>query len=151
MFQKHWWKWYNRNLLLINTEKSNVMIIASKLVAIELWRFCNWLIQCTLNQNNCTTIGTKWRPLVWPQCVNSSPPSYAYMRRWTGPSLIQVMACRLFGAKPLSEPMLAYCQLDSWEQISVKFKSKFYLFIQKIYLKMSSAKLMAILSRGEMS
>ena len=24
------------------------------------------------------------------------------------------MACRLFGAKPLPETMLAYCQLDSW-------------------------------------
>ena len=53
------------------------------------------------------------------------------MRRWTGPSLIQVMACRLFGAKPLSEPMLANCQLDSCEQISVKFKSKFYHFHSK--------------------
>ena len=31
------------------------------------------------------------------------------------------MACRLFGAKPLPAPILAYCQLDSWEQISVKF------------------------------
>ena len=27
--------------------------------------------------------------------------------------LVQVMACRLFGAKPLPEPMLAYCQLDT--------------------------------------
>ena len=53
--------------------------------------------------------------------VNSSPPSAAYMRQWTGPSLVQVMACRLFGAKPLPEPMLAYCQLDSKEQTSVKF------------------------------
>ena len=26
------------------------------------------------------------------------------------------MACRLCGAKPLPEPMLAYCQLDPWEQ-----------------------------------
>ena len=39
-----------------------------------------------------------------------------------GSLLIQVMVCRLFGAKPLPEPMLAYCQLDSWEQISVKSK-----------------------------
>ena len=53
---------------------------------------------------------------------NSSPPSAAYMRQETGPALTQTMACRLFGAKPLSEPMLAYCQLDSWEQISVKFE-----------------------------
>ena len=34
------------------------------------------------------------------------------------------MACRLFGTKPLSKPMLAYCQLDPWEHISVNFKSK---------------------------
>ena len=30
------------------------------------------------------------------------------------------MSCCLFSAKPLPEPMLVYCQLDSWEQISVK-------------------------------
>ena len=59
---------------------------------------------------------------------NSSPPSAAYMRQWTGSSLVQVMACRLFGAKPLPEPMLTYCQLDSWEHISVKFESEFYHF-----------------------
>ena len=28
------------------------------------------------------------------------------------------MACRLFGAKPLSKPMLGYCPLDPWEQTS---------------------------------
>ena len=38
------------------------------------------------------------------------------------------MACRLFGSKPLLEPMLAYCKLDSWEQISVKIESEFYYF-----------------------
>ena len=39
---------------------------------------------------------------------NSLRPSDAYMRRWTGSSLVQIMASRLFGAKPLSEPMLEY-------------------------------------------
>ena len=34
------------------------------------------------------------------------------------------MACPLVGANPLSEPMLAYCQLDPWEHTSVKFQSK---------------------------
>ena len=55
--------------------------------------------------------------------VNSSPPIAAYMRQWTGSSLLQVMACRLIGAKPLPAPMLTYCQLDSWEHDSVKFES----------------------------
>ena len=43
-------------------------------------------------------------------------------------SLVQMMTHRLFGAKPLSEPMLAHCQLDHWEQILVKFKSKWNNF-----------------------
>ena len=38
------------------------------------------------------------------------------------------MACRLFGAKPLPEAMLAFCQLDSWKQISVTIESEFYHF-----------------------
>ena len=47
-----------------------------------------------------------------PQPINSSPPSAAYMRQWIGPALVQIMACRLFGDKPLSKPTLGYCQLD---------------------------------------
>ena len=43
---------------------------------------------------------------------NSSPPSAAYMRQWIGSALVQLMACRLFGAKPFSKQMLGYCQLD---------------------------------------
>ena len=31
------------------------------------------------------------------------------------------MACRLDGAKPLSEPMLEYCKLAPMEQVLVKF------------------------------
>ena len=44
--------------------------------------------------------------------VNSSPPSAAYMRQWICSALVQIMACRLFGTKPLSKPTLGYCQLD---------------------------------------
>ena len=38
------------------------------------------------------------------------------------------MAWHLVGTKPLSEPMLAHCQLDCWEHISLKFLSEFYHF-----------------------
>ena len=55
------------------------------------------------------------------ESVNSSPPSVTYAS-----SLVQIMACRQFSTKPLPEPMLPYCQLNSWEQISVKFELKFY-------------------------
>ena len=71
----------------------------------------------------CIFICKIWAILSTPLCVNSPPPSAAYTHQWTGSALVQVMACRLFGAKPLPKPMLAYCLLNSWEQISVKFVS----------------------------
>ena len=52
---------------------------------------------------------------------NSLRPSDAYMCHKHSPSLFHIMACRLDGAKPLSEPMLQYCWLDSREQTSVTF------------------------------
>ena len=55
------------------------------------------------------------------------------MRQWTWSVLVQVMNCRLFGAKPLSEPIIASCQLDSWEHISVKFESEFIHFHSRKY------------------
>ena len=53
------------------------------------------------------TQGSQWPTLL--RTFNTLRPSDAYMRRWTGSSLVQIMACRLFGTKPLSEPMLEYC------------------------------------------
>ena len=41
------------------------------------------------------------------------------------------MACRLFGAKSLSEPMEVFCQLDPWEQTSMKFISEYSDFVQE--------------------
>ena len=63
--------------------------------------------------------------------LNSSPSSGTYMGEWTRSALIQEMACRLFGTKPLPEPVLAYFQLDSWEQISMQFGSQFNHFHSK--------------------
>ena len=45
-----------------------------------------------------------------PQFVNSLRPSDANRRHQPRPSLVQIIACCLFGTKPLSEPMLEYCQ-----------------------------------------
>ena len=64
--------------------------------------------------------------------INSMRPSDAYMRQKTRPSLGKIMACRLVGVKPLSEPMLDYCQLDLWEHILT--------FWLKNVFKMSSGK-----------
>ena len=55
-----------------------------------------------------------YQHLMRTKCLsfNSSPLSAAYMRQWIGSALVQIMACRLFGAKPLSKPMLGYFYLD---------------------------------------
>ena len=46
--------------------------------------------------------------------IYSSPPSAAYMRRWTGSALVQKMACRIFCAEPLAEPMLTLRNKLHW-------------------------------------
>ena len=52
--------------------------------------------------------------------INSLRPIDASMHYQPRPSLIQIMACRLAGGKPLSEPILECCYLDPWEQTAVK-------------------------------
>ena len=63
-----------------------------------------------------------------PLDIKSLRPTDANMRLQPRPPLLHIMACCLFGAKPLYQPMLAYCQLDPWEQTSVKFSSRFKHF-----------------------
>ena len=81
--------------------------------------------------------------------VYSSPPSTAYMRRWTGSALVQVMACRLVGAKPLSEPMLGLI-VNSTIRNKLQLNSNRHTFCSftKMHLKMSSAKRGPFLFRG---
>ena len=80
--------------------------------------------------------------------INSSPPSAAYMGWWIGLALVQIMACRLFGAKPLSKPILGHCQLDPMEQTSVKFFIKnTKLFIHKNAYENMVYQMVTILSR----
>ena len=71
---------------------------------------------------------------------NSSPPSAAYMHQWIGSALVQIMACRLFGAKSLSKPMLDYCWLDPSNKLQWNFNRNSYICIQENPLKMSSGK-----------
>ena len=53
-----------------------------------------------------------WGPGAWFNII-SSPPRAAYMRQRIGSASVQIMVCRLFGAKPFSELMLVYCHSDS--------------------------------------
>ena len=126
----------------------------TKLVMISLVQLGRELNTLPLDLNQRETLLVKWVPQVswqpeWhrgchgnrhlsptqvPSWINSSSPSAAYIRWWTVSSLVQIMACRLFGTKPLPEPMLTYCQLDSWEQISVKFESEFCHFHSRKFI-----------------
>ena len=72
-----------------------------------------------------------------------SKPGDTLICQWTVSSLVQVMACCLFGGKPLPEPMLTYCQLDLKEHILMKYYLKFESFqsrkcIWKCRLQMSA-------------
>ena len=60
--------------------------------------------------------------------INSFPPSAAYMLQWIGSALVQIKACRLFGANPLSKPMLVYCHLIPYKYTPVKFQSRYKTF-----------------------
>ena len=61
------------------------------------------------------------------------------------------MACRLFGAKLLSEPILSNCQLGPWKHISVIFKSKYSIFHRWKWLWNENviSKMLAILSQSQ--
>ena len=54
-----------------------------------------------------------------------------HIHQYNIPTLLRTMACCLFSTKPLSEPVLQYCQLDPKENISVKFYSKFKSFYSR--------------------
>ena len=57
------------------------------------------------------------------------------------------MALHLFGAKPLFEPMMIYGQLEHWEEILLKYISKFEKF-KTMHLNRSS-KMVASLSQTQ--
>ena len=79
--------------------------------------------------------------------LNSSRPSDAYMRQQTRPSLLHIMACRLTGAKPSSEPMLDYCYLRNKLQWNLNQDSN--IFIQQNAFESVVCETAAILSRPQ--
>ena len=61
-------------------------------------------------------VGTQLKPI---------SHSAAHMRQWIGSPLVQITACRLFDAKPLSEPKLCYCKFRTLRNNSQwNFKSR---------------------------
>ena len=93
-----------------------VILISNKCTSSNIKSEPNWNANslhwyCNSNINNKCWHCCMWHTwcLYTKQTVH--PTSAANMHRWTGSALVQIMACRLFGAKPLPKPMLGYCHL----------------------------------------
>ena len=102
---RHWFLWgeFTGDRWILRTKASNAEMFALDDVIMYLSRV--------------VLDGTT---LMWWHGINSLRQSDAYIRSQTTSSNVQIMACHLFGGKPLSEPMLFYSQLDPLEPISVK-------------------------------
>ena len=51
--------------------------------------------------------------------------------QWTRSTLVQVMVPHLFGANPLPEPILVYCQLDPWNKFQWNLNRNSIISIQE--------------------
>ena len=84
-----------------------------------------------------------WRYIFWifHGHFNSFPSSAAYMRQWIGSTLIQIMAYRLFDAKPSSKPMIVFLSIwplgTNFSEILNKIQD---FSFTKMHPKISSAK-----------
>ena len=73
------------------------------------------------------------------------------MRQWFRSALVQIMACRLFGDKPLSKPLLGYCQLEpqwNWNSffLALSLLPKYSLFFSNSLVLTSSIDVVFVLS-----
>ena len=116
-----WWKYYidsHKIPLILMDKAGDTLRCILNINLVFWWKYLNvYLYVFPYWQGWCSSDILMFSCMV----INSSPPSDACMHQWTGSAMVQVMTCRLFGVKPLPEPMLIYCQLDPLEQISVKF------------------------------
>ena len=133
------------------TALSLVRVIGTKPSLKPLTAIFNWTLRWNWYQNSNHPIRMYFvvckmsKILFKPQCVNLLGPSDAYKRHCTRPSLVQIMAYRLLGTKPLSKPMLAYCY--HCEHISMKFYSNQSNFHSTKWFRKCRCKISAILFR----
>ena len=78
--------------------------------------------------------------------LNSSPPSDAYMHQWIKSALVQIMTCRLFSAKPLSNPCWVIVNWTLRNKLQWNLNQNTKLFIHENAFEI--VKMAAMLSRG---
>ena len=109
-FHKMMWSWVVMWCTLVSSSWTEVELFVHVILIIIYvcqWHYHNQRLLRSLSSVNA-------EPRNWLNFyIKSSPPSDTYMRQWMGSVLVQIMACSLFGAKPLFKPMLGYFQLDS--------------------------------------
>ena len=99
-----------------------------------------------VHTNTYMFMSTRFSSGLWVSRVDLLPPSAAYMRQCTWSSLVQVMACRLFGAKPLPEPILLIVNRTLGNKFQWNLNLNSIISIQNMHSIMSSVKMAAILS-----
>ena len=86
--------------------------------------FCNYGIELVWNSPASISWG-----------FNSSPPSAAYMRQWSGSAFFQIMAYHLFGTRPLPKPKWGR---DKMAAISQTFSNTFSsMELLEFFIKLS--------------
>ena len=88
------------------------------------------------------------RQIIWLHSYSRAPPSAAYMRQWTESALVQIMACRLLGAKPLFKPSWFLVNWTLRNKLQWIFNRNTKLFIQENASENIACEMAAILSRG---
>ena len=106
----------NAGILLIRTLGTKVSEILSEIHAFSF------------KKKHLKTSSAKRRPFCLGLNVLTHWGLVTHMRPWSLSTLVQVMACHLFGTKPFHEPMMTSCQLDHQKQTSVKFYQKTIFF-----------------------
>ena len=127
--QRTWWQLvatpYTGFSVLKAKQKTSVcnVNLTMRLLPVVKSSLWNWILPGNsfyfgaLNHNRATVV-----------FLNTLRLNDVYMLQWTIPSLVKITARGLFGAKPLSAPMVVYFQIDPWEQNPVKFGSKWSNF-----------------------
>ena len=98
-------------IILLFTTSGKWVVACSALTVTSLWNsqesflyWGSWVLR-----NHFQRGSDMWSSeALWSTIINSFRPCDAYMH-CVGPSLVQIMACCLWGTKPLSEPVLEYC------------------------------------------
>ena len=122
-----WWDWTSFLPVQLTTWFVYIYIICAK--------YCIFILVCAkqhaplLHTGKGFRLDRGWHPRVI--CVDSSPPSAANTPQWIGSASVQIMACRLFGTKPLSKQSLVIVNWTVRNKLQWNLNRNSIIFIQE--------------------